>query len=264
MAKYKTLNIAPKEKVIIITGGYGHLGGAIVNSLIENGAYVYIAARNEQKFRSFISDYSFEDNAQVNFVECDTLLSKSIDSAFKFVYRKEGRIDGLINNAYGVQGHSPLEMSRADFSATLDASLSSIFDSIKHLIPYLERGASIINVSSMYGVVAPDFKAYEKAEEYLSPPHYGAAKAGAIQLTKYFASFLGSKDIRVNSVSPGPFPSDEIQNNDQFMKELAARTLLGRFGKREELAGIFTFLMSDSAKFISGQNFIVDGGWTTR
>jgi NAD(P)-dependent dehydrogenase (short-subunit alcohol dehydrogenase family) len=116
----------------------------------------------------------------------------------------------------------------------------------------------------MYGVVAPDFGVYEDSPEYLNPPHYGAAKAGIIQLTKYYASYLGDLNILVNSVTPGPFPSETVQRNKTFIAALEKNTLLNRIGKPEDLAGIFTFLSSDASSFITGQNFIVDGGWTTR
>ena len=111
---------------------------------------------------------------------------------------------------------------------------------IKAFKPIMSKGSCVINVASMYGIVAPDFRAYDNAKEYTSPPHYGIAKAGLIQLTRYCASYFGNEGIRVNSVSPGPFPNDEIQKNVKFMKELNSRTLLGRYGRREELAGIFT------------------------
>ncbi|HKB44766.1 MAG TPA: SDR family oxidoreductase, partial [Chitinophagaceae bacterium] len=98
----------------------------------------------------------------------------------------------------------------------------------------------------------------------LNPPHYGAAKAGILQLTKYYASYLGSSGITVNCVTPGPFPSLEVQKNHKFIEKLSARTLLGRIGKPEDLAGAFVFLSSDAANFITGQNLVVDGGWTVK
>ena len=155
-------------------------------------------------------------------------------------------------------------MSREEFNYTLDGTLSAVFECIKLSLPYLNEEASIVNVSSMYGVVAPDFDAYLDCPEYLNPPHYGAAKAGVIQLTKYYASYLGKRGLRVNAISPGPFPNYTIQENKGFMEELKERTLLDKYGLPEELAGIFVFLMSDAAKFITGQNFSVDGGWNVR
>lgn len=264
MAKINVLNILPTNKVVVVTGGYGHLGKAISASLAANGAVVYVAARNERKFQeAFAAELSSGGN-QLHFLNCDINSSEEIKNAFAEVTEKEGRIDGLINNAFSARGQSPYEMSRDDFNYTLDGSLASVFDAIKLAIPHLSQGGSVINLSSMYGMVAPDFKAYEECPEYLNPPHYGAAKAGVIQLSKYYASLLGPKGIRVNAISPGPFPSDPIQKNAVFMQELKKRTLLGRYGLPEDLAGVFTFLMSDAAKFITGQNFAIDGGWTVK
>ena len=264
MAKIDVLNIIPLDKVVVITGGYGHLGKAITASLLKNKAIVYVAARNEQKFRDIFKAELSNEESRLHFINCDINSSDSMASAFAEVIEKEGSLDGLINNAFVSRSQSPYEMSREDFNYTLDGSLASVFDAIKLAIPHLNEGASIINVSSMYGMVAPDFKAYQDCPEFLNPPDYGAAKAGVIQLSKYYASLLGAKDIRVNAVSPGPFPSDSVQENALFMKELEERTLLGRYGLPEDLAGIFTFLLSDAARFITGQNFTVDGGWTVR
>ena len=264
MAEIGVLDTNPTGKVILITGGYGHLGKAITASLLKSGAFVYVGARNLEKFKKVFKDELKTSEQSLRFLNCDINSSESIANALKELIKKEGRLDGLINNAFAARGQSPYEMSRADFNYTLDGSLSSVFDVIKLAIPHLSGEASIINVSSMYGMIAPDFEAYKDCPEYLNPPHYGAAKAGVIQLSKYYASLLGGKGVRVNAVSPGPFPSEPIQENKIFMKELRKHTLLGRYGLPEELAGIFTFLMSDSAKYITGQNFAVDGGWTVR
>ena len=123
---------------------------------------------------------------------------------------------------------------------------------------------SIINVSSMYGMVAPQFEIYENFPQFLNPPHYGAAKAAIIQMTKYFASYLGKDGILVNSVTPGPFPSEQISENSRFINDLESKTCLGRVGKPEDVAGVFVFLSSAAAGFITGQNFVVDGGWTIK
>lgn len=264
MAKINVLDIRPEKKVIVVTGGYGHLGSAICASLLENGAIVYVAGRNQEKFKRVFTEELKTSNERLHYLKCDINFTESIISAFRELVNLEGRLDGLINNAFGLRGQSPYKMSREDFNYTLDGSLASVFDVIKLAIPFLREGASIVNVSSMYGMVAPDFNAYKDSPEYLNPPHYGAAKAGVIQLSKYYSSLLGDRGVRVNSVSPGPFPSYQVQNDRLFIAQLKTRTLLGRIGLPEELAGIFTFLMSDAAKFITGQNFVVDGGWTVR
>jgi NAD(P)-dependent dehydrogenase (short-subunit alcohol dehydrogenase family) len=263
MAKINTLDIRPTGKVIVVTGGYGHLGTAICASLLKSGAIVYVAARDQEKFKSVFTEELKASEERLHYLKCNINSTKSITSAFQELMNIEGRLDGLINNAFGSRGQSPYKMSREDFNYTLDGSLTSIFDSIKLAIPHLSEGACIINVSSMYGIVAPDFNAYKENPGYLNPPHYGAAKAGVIQLSKYYASLLGDRGIRVNTVTPGPFPSYQVQKDELFIAQLRSRTLLGRIGLPEELAGIFTFLMSDAAKFITGQNFVIDGGWTT-
>jgi len=264
MAKIKVLDNQPAGKVIMVTGGYGHLGSAICAALVESGAIVYVAARNQRKFLEVFEEELKSSEQNLFFLHCDINSSESITNAISELVKLEGRLDGLINNAFGSRGQSPYKMSREDFNYTLDGSLGSVFDVIKQAIPFLGEGGTIVNVSSMYGIIAPDFDAYKNSPEYLNPPHYGAAKAGVIQLTKYYASLLGVQGIRVNAVSPGPFPSNKVQIDELFMTNLRKRTLLGRIGQPEEVSGIFTFLMSDAAKFITGQNFIIDGGWTAR
>ena len=103
---------------------------------------------------------------------------------------------------------------------------------------------------------------YEDFPESLNPPHYGAAKAGVVQLSKYYASYLGKKGITVNTVTPGPYPSKEVQKREKFVELLAEKTLLKRIGQPEELAGAFVFLASDASSYMTGQNIIIDGGWT--
>lgn len=256
------LSLLPTNRNIIVTGGYGYLGSAISESLAEHGANVYVIGRNLDRFNEAFK--SSRNKSRINFLNGDIASTESLQNSFDQLYQKAGRIDGIINNAFYAKGQSPENMDREDFNYTIDGSLTAVFESIKLSIPFLSSDASIVNVSSMYGMVAPDFQAYTDNPQFLNPPHYGAAKAGVIQLTKYYASYLCGKGIRVNSVSPGPFPNYEIQKNEKFIEELKKRTLLNRIGLPNELAGVFVFLMSESSKFITGQNFTVDGGWTVR
>ena len=262
MAEVKVQDILPTHKNIIITGGYGHLGQAISVSLAHYGANVYVGARDKDKFENTFRDCP--KKSSIHFLKMDISNSESIKNGFERLHKEGMRLDGVINNAFYARGQSPTEMTKDDFTYTLEGCLTSVFEVIKYALPHLAQGSSIVNVSSMYGMVSPDFKAYKQAPEYLNPPHYGAAKAGVIQLSKYYASFLGEKGIRVNTVTPGPFPSDSVQENKEFLKALEERTLLCRFGKPNDLAGIFCFLMSEASSFITGQNFVVDGGWTVR
>jgi NAD(P)-dependent dehydrogenase (short-subunit alcohol dehydrogenase family) len=123
--------------------------------------------------------------------------------------------------------------------------------------------ASVINVASMYGVVSPDLSVY-KTPESSNPPFYGAAKAALIQWTRYAACEYGRENIRFNSVSPGPFPSAQVQADaPDFVRTLSQKVPLGRVGQPGELVGIMVFLASSASSFITGANIPVDGGWTS-
>src|SRR5262249_4359504 len=126
-----------------------------------------------------------------------------------------------------------------------------------------ERGdASVVNIASMYGSVSPDPKLYSEPGQ-MSPPHYGAAKAGLLQLTRHLAAEFGPHRVRVNALSPGPFPRDEVASKDPaFGARLAARTMLGRTGGAAEIRGPILFLASRASSFVTGSTLAADGGWT--
>jgi len=253
------------NKIILITGGYGYLGKAITESLIFHDATVYVLGRNKSKF-----DEEFKKNKyyerKLNFITCNIESSEEIKNAYSTIFEKEKRIDVLINNAFYSQGQSPEEMNDEDWNYGIDGTLNSVFRSIREVIPFMKSSSKgkIINVSSMYGIVAPNFEVYRDCPEFLNPPHYGAAKAGVIQLSKYYAAYLGPFGINVNTISPGPFPSEKVQSNTQFIDKLKKETMLNKIGKPEDLAGAFVFLSSEASNFMTGQNIIVDGGWTAK
>ena len=254
-----------KNKVILVTGGYGHLGKSITESLIFHEATVYVLGRDKAKFLN-----TFENSEYLNkslfFEICDVASTESIKASFKKIVDGNDKIDILINNAFYSEGQSPEEMTDEEWEKGMQGTLSNVFKCIREIIPYYKANNSgkIINVSSMYGIVAPQFEVYEEFPSFLNPPHYGAAKAGIIQLTKYYASYLGRFGIQVNAVTPGPFPSNNVQESKGFIDQLTKRTCLNRIGKPEDLAGAFVFLASDTSDFITGQNIIVDGGWTAK
>lgn len=250
-------------RVALVTGGYGYLGRAIVESLAHHGAVVYVLGRSSDKFVDAFQTHGLYGE-RVLFRHCDVSDSTSIAAAFKQVFEEAGAVDILINNAFYLTGQDPLAMTDEEWSEGVDGTLGSVFRCIREAIPYLEKSVAprIINVSSMYGMAAPDFSVYDDFPESLNPPHYGAAKAGVIQLSKYYASYLGEKKITVNTVTPGPYPSDEVQKKERFVELLSRKTALKRIGKPEDLAGAFVYLASDAAAYVTGQNIVVDGGWT--
>ena len=249
------------NKVILVTGGYGYLGKAAVEALIYHGATVYVLGRKLEEFKR-----NFKDNKNLKFEVFDVSSSNSIKDVFNRIYEREGYINVLINNAFYSSGQSPETMTDEDFSFGLEGVLSSVFKCIREIIPFfkMQGFGKIINVSSMYGMVAPDFSVYKDSPQFLNPPHYGAAKAGILQLTKYYASYLGEYGVQVNAISPGPFPSENVQIDTDFIERLKNNTLLKKIGKPEDLAGSFVFLSADTSDFITGQNIVVDGGWTAK
>ena len=244
------------NKVVVITGGNGHLGTAMTQALGEAGATVIIGARNKDKCSDILTD-------TILFHPCDISSTESIEETIHWVKQKFGKIDVLVNNAVYSRGQSPEEMTEEDWKFGIDGCLNSVFKTIKAVIPHFkeQNSGNIINISSMYGLVSPDFSIYE-GNPYLNPPHYGAAKAGVIQLTKYYASYLAKYGVRVNAISPGPFPSEKVQEDKVFIKRLSAKNPLGRIGSPEELKGVLVFLSSEASSYITGQNIVVDGGWT--
>jgi NAD(P)-dependent dehydrogenase (short-subunit alcohol dehydrogenase family) len=143
--------------------------------------------------------------------------------------------------------------------------LGSVFRSIREVMPYMKMTGmgNIINIASMYGIVVPDFRLYEgECLGSFNPPQYGAAKAGVIQLTKYFAEYLIPFNIRVNAISPGTFPSKSTQKNKEFIRRLSSKNPANRIGVPDDLKGTLVYLASDASKYVIGQNIQVDGGWT--
>lgn len=253
------------EKIAIVTGGYGHLGSAMVEGLLQQNAKVIVAGRSKDKFDEKFKH--IEDKSLLLFRDIDILNAESINTFFKSVNEEFGKIDILINNAHSARGRGQEDMADDDWAYTMDGVLGSVHKCIKAVIPYMKKQNSgkIINVASMYGVVSPDFRLYEGGgcESYINPPHYGAAKAGIIQLTKYFAVYLGKHNVQVNAVTPGPFPKEGIQKeNEVFVERLKSKNPLHKIGKPEDLIGVTVLLSSRGSDFITGQNLIVDGGWT--
>ena len=248
-------------RVILVTGGYGHLGRAICKGLAEHGAQVFVLGRSREKFRAAFSP---GEALSIDFVEFDLHSTPSIAAGFRTVYEAAGRIDVLVNNAYYCRGQPPEALDDADWAYGVDGTLSSVYRCIREVLPYMKTNGrgKIINVASMYGVASPDFRVYAEHPSFLNPPHYGAAKAGLIQLTRYFGVYLARQNIQVNAVSPGPFPSDDVARNTSFVETLASRVPMGRTGQPDELKGVFVFLASEASSFMTGQNVTVDGGWT--
>lgn len=251
-----------KGKIAIVTGGAGNLGSAMTQALYEAGADVFVLGRSLESF----SKCNF-DSERVFFIQGDIMDSRSIKNCFQEVSDRCGHIDILINNAVFIDGGGklPEEITDEMWNNTSEGVVGSVFKCIREVIPYMEKngGGKIVNIASMYGVVSPNLSMYEGCcSDYLNPIHYGTFKAGVIQLTKYFGAYLIERNINVNSITPGTFPSKKIQENKEFVRRLSQKNPANRIGVAEDLKGVTLLLASKASDYIVGQNITVDGGWT--
>lgn len=252
-------------KVVVLTGAAGYLGSALVEGLLEFGATVVAGDIISKKPEEIIKNNKNYD--RLHSLVCDISCTDSIKELFKKAKSLCGKIDVLINcGVYGAgygQGSQIEFMTDDVWQKGIDGTVGSTFRCTREVIPYMiENGSgSIINFSSMYGLVSPDFRIYGENPSK-NPPNYGAGKAAVIQLTKYSAAQLAEKNIRVNCVSPGPFPAPHNSTDEAFINKLTEKTMLGRTGKPVEMVGAVLLLASDASSYMTGSNIVVDGGWT--
>lgn len=250
-------------KTALVTGGSGLLGSQIAEVLAEHGANIIIASRNldgcKQKCDEIKAAFPSVKTAAI---ELDLTLPESIKSCVQSSLDAFGKIDILVTCAWSGKKNSWDSITDEDWNYDIEICLNGVFRLIKAATQALRDSKGVIlNIGSMYGHVAPDYRLYEDVPQ-ANPPSYGAAKAGIIQLTKYLASFLAKDGIRVNCISPGPFPFDHVIDQfPVFKQRLCDKNPMGRLGKAHEIKGAALLLCSDASSFMTGQNICIDGGW---
>lgn len=254
-----------KGKTALVTGATGHLGASMALILAEAGANVLINSRSYERSEELVARLR-ADGLQAESAVFDVT---SQDAVARFVTSMQGRpLHILINNAY-VGGAGSIELTDIQaYSASYDVTMIAAHRLLKSLLPNLRQAAhqcddaSVINLASMYALVSPDQRLYDSASG-ANPPFYGAAKAALLHWTRYAACEFGKEGIRVNSISPGPFPSEAVQNaNPAFIATLSKKIPIGRIGSPDEIKGPTLFLASAASSFVNGANIVVDGGWT--
>ncbi|MEM9989773.1 MAG: SDR family oxidoreductase [Pseudomonadota bacterium] len=248
---------------VFLSGAAGHLGTAMAETFAAAGAHVLLNGRRAEPVEALaarLSDKGYSAEP-ASFDILDT------DAALAFL-RERKDIAILINNAYTGRAGPWASMHAADFETAFASAVTAPFEFIRAVEANLAHAArthgdaAVLNISTMYGTVSPDPSLYGETG-YDSPPHYGAAKAGLNQLTRYMATHLGPQGIRVNALAPGPFPRPEIETSaPEFADRLKARVPLGRLGRPEEVAAAALFLASPAASYVTGITLAVDGGWT--
>jgi len=249
--------------VAVVTGGAGFLGQSIVEALAEAGATVYICSRDVDNCKLVASEITKKTGSKIEARHLDICSMNSVEECFQNILQDAGKIDVLINNAASFKGDKLEKISEHDWISGIDSSINGVFRTTKIVSPIMEKNhrGTIINISSIYGMVSPDPSIYGNSG-FDNPPNYGAGKAAIIQFTRFAAVYLAKKGIRVNSISPGPFPKPSVKENLEFVKSLEEKIPLGRIGNPEDLKGIIIFLASKASEFVTGSNIVIDGGWT--
>lgn len=250
-----------KGRSALVFGGAGFLGREISEALAELGANVVVASRDLKKCQTVVEEIKSKAGYDIKAVQVDISSPSSVAECFEAFDRLHPQLDILVNCAWSGRKNSFQTITEEDWKYDIDVCLTAVFRCIKQAHPRLIKSRGVVlNVASMYGHVAPDYRLYE-GNSYANPPSYGAAKAGIIQLTKYCASFLAPEGIRVNCLSPGPFPFESTQKDGEFIQRLSSKNPMGRIGQPHELKGAAALLCTDASSYMTGQNVCVDGGW---
>lgn len=244
-----------ENKIVIVAGGKGLIGREVVADLIRHGAIVIDADISCSNDKTADNHYEFP---------LDLTSNESIDALVKFAVDRFGRIDGLINCAYPrTKDWGKYKFEDTPFrhwEENVSMQLNPVFylDQQVALVMERQKSGSIVNFGSIYGIVGNDFTIYEDYNGS-SPVEYCAVKGGIINFTRYLASWLGKHNVRVNCVCPGGIWDHQ---REEFVRNYEHRCPMKRMGNPDDIAPLCLFLVSDGAKYITGQIIAADGGWT--
>lgn len=251
-----------RGRVAIITGAAGWLGSAMSRALAEAGATVVVTSRDGDQATEFAATLPGQGHLGIGFEQGAT---DTIPPFVADVVQRLGRVDVLVNNAYGATAPGIENATAEDFDRAYHVGVTAYFLLAREVMRHLrarQAPGSIINIASMYGVVASYPSAYEDVPVN-SPPNYHGLKGALVHLTRHLAVYWAPYNIRVNAISPGPFPKgDMVEQQREFISRLEQKVPLARIGQPEELKGAVVLLASDAGSYITGQNLLVDGGWT--
>ncbi len=262
-------------RVAIVTGGVGLLGEEFCRTLAEAGAAVVVVDLNASTSQA-VADTLTNGGTQALAVPTDITQPDSVNALVEKTLSTFGRLDILVNSAAldpkfdpdavnkgitpGAFEDYPLDL----WNSALNVNLTGMFLMTQACVkPMIEQGkkGSVINICSTYGLNGPDQRIYVKDGKRIAfkPVYYTVTKAGVMGFTKYLAAYYAETEIRVNALTPGG-----VFNNheDYFVKNYSAKTILGRMARKDEMNGALLFLASDASSYMTGNNVIVDGGWT--
>jgi NAD(P)-dependent dehydrogenase (short-subunit alcohol dehydrogenase family) len=251
-------------KVVVITGGAGLIGQEFAKAIIGQGGIVVIADIDEEKMQYVSKELSqLFSNDRIDLFKLDITSKDSLQKCIDYVDCKYKKIDALVNNAYPRNknyGRHFFDVEYDDFVENLGMNLGGcIIPSQLFSLYFQKQGyGNIINISSIYGVIAPKFEIYDNTEMTM-PVEYAAIKSGMLHLTKYMAKYFKGKNIRVNAISPGGILDSQPR---EFLSEYNQQCSTKGILDPKDLNGVLIFLLSDMSSYINGQNIVVDDGFT--
>lgn len=251
-------------KVVVITGGAGLIGKEFVKAVVENNGIAIIADINEELGLKVLAELKLELSTDIiDFIQLDITSKESLNKCINYLDDKYGRIDALVNNAYPRNknyARNFFDVEYDDFVENIGLNLGGYFTTSQQFSKYFQKQGygNIINISSIYGVVAPKFEIYN-GTKMTTPVEYAAIKSGLIHLTKYMAKYFKGMNIKVNTLSPGGiFDSQPEAFLEKYKDECLNKGMLDK----SDLKGSLIYLLSDMSKYVNGQNIIVDDGFS--
>ena len=267
-------------KVAVVTGGAGLLGAGFCYTLAEAGARVIVADINGAAAEKLADDLNISwptsgtgTQKRAQGVATDVTSPDSVGHMVAATLESFGRLDILVNSAAldpkfdpqhsGAHSNAFENYPLAAWNQALEVNLTGMFLCCQAAVqPMLGQGeGTIVNICSMYGLVGPDQRLYQREGRppQYKPVYYSVTKAGVIGLTKYLATYYAGKNIRVNALTPGGVFNGHDQ---EFIQAYAARAVLGRMARKDEMNAALHFLASGASSYMTGANLVVDGGWT--
>lgn len=257
------MSLPLEGKVIVVTGGAGLLGRVFCGAVVAEGGVAIVADRDAAAAASVAASLVSPGPGRAIGAAMDITDAASVDALVTALRATHGKIDALVNNAYprnANYGRALEQVTYGDFCDNLGMHLGGYFlASQRFALAFKEQGhGNIVNLASIYGVIAPRFNVYDGTSMTM-PVEYAAIKSGVIHLTKYFAQYFKADGVRVNTLSPGGILD---RQPEQFVRQYKAQS--GRTGmlNPSDIAGSLVFLLSDASRHVTGQNIVVDDGFT--
>ncbi|MBI3864522.1 MAG: SDR family oxidoreductase [Planctomycetia bacterium] len=248
-------------KRALISGASGYLGSAMARALAEAGASVVATSRDLDRARAAAAALPCPGGATHCGAVLDHIQAEQLDEQFTRIVDQAGPIDILVNNGHDAEGCDWTDITAEKFTRQLSNATGYFILSrlLRNHAVERQSSASIILLGSMYGIVGSYPEAYEGVCA-ASPVAYHALKGGIVHMTRHLAVYWAKDQVRVNCLCPGPFPPDRI--SEALVERLRKKSPMRRMGRPSELKGAVVFLASDASSYMTGQNLVIDGGWT--